>query len=306
MAVPGVALPAEGATIGGQAGLFPSVTESPVSSPPAANNPFAPLPSAGEFPPAELRPFAETTASGLDPTGSSANVNPYAAPPGVSYAPQIYFGGPRPGLPWENEPQTLKCWFRTTGMIVGSPTYAFSIMRQTGGLGSPMLFSIYGMGLPVLVGLGIALPIGLLIAVSAGGQDAAKAAGGILIIAVAAVIFAAMYVVLCSTICALITAAIHHVLLMMVGGARQGYETTFRVFCYTQGALFWCVLIPIPYINFFIMGIWSLIVTIIGYSRGHEITGAKAALAIFLPVIVCFGLIFAAGIVGALMSLLQN
>src|SRR4029079_3589788 len=49
MAVPGVAtavaLPTEGAA-GGQASPFPIATESPASSPPAPNNPFAPLPSA--------------------------------------------------------------------------------------------------------------------------------------------------------------------------------------------------------------------------------------------------------------------
>jgi hypothetical protein len=192
------------------------------------------------------------------------------------------------------------------GMIVSSPSYAFSIMRRNGGLGQPMLFSIYGMGLPVAVGLCIAIPIILLIAVAAGGRDAAETAGGLLIATAIGTLIAAVYVVMCSTVSALIGAAIHHVLLMLVGGARQDYETTFRVFCYSQGALFWCVLIPVPYLNLMIMGIWTMVVTIIGYSRAHEISGGKATLAIFLAVLICFGLVAAAVFIGFLASTLDR
>jgi hypothetical protein len=230
-------------------------------------------------------PFAPSAAE-----TKGGEINPYASPAAgaYTYAPQYFPGGQRPGLPWEYEKQTIGCWFRTTGMILGSPTQSFSIMRQYGGLGTPMLFGIYGLAIPVAVAFVLIVPILLIIALAAGGNDGPQAAAGVGVFAVMGLAFAAVYVLLVPTLGALLSAAIYHVLLLMVGGARQGFETTFRVVSYTQGSLFW--LIIIPYLGATVMGIWSLVLMIIGFSRAHEISGGKAALAIFLPFIVCVGI----------------
>src|SRR4051794_31565782 len=69
--------------------------------------PSAPLP----LPPSPPKPIPDSPFGG----GSSVvpgSINPYASAASVGpvYAPQHYWGGPRPGLPWENERQTIGCW----------------------------------------------------------------------------------------------------------------------------------------------------------------------------------------------------
>ncbi len=84
---------------------------------------------------------------------------------------------------------------------------------------------------------------------------------------------------------ALIIAGIFHVSLWIVGGATHGYEATLRTHAYAAGstALFqW-----IPFCGGLIALIWSLVLQVYGFSRVHEIPGGKAAIAVFLPVLLC-------------------
>lgn len=88
-----------------------------------------------------------------------------------------------------------------------------------------------------------------------------------------------------------IIAGIFHVSLWIVGGATHGYEATLRTHAYAAGstALFqW-----IPFCGGLIALIWSLVLQIYGFSRVHEIPGGKAAVAVFLPVLLCCMLIVA-------------
>jgi phage FluMu protein Com len=253
----------------------------PMSSPP----PKEAAPSSSPF--ALDNPFGDAGPR----TKSTEPINPYASPAGAidAYHANYTFPDGRPGLPWETERQTVGCWFRTAGIVLGSPTQAFSDMRQHGGLGTPMLYSIYGIGLPV-VGLMLLAAAIVLIAVLASGEKIGPeeiAAGAL--VGLFAVVAIGLYVLIVATLGTLINAAVYHLMLMIVGGARSGFETTFRVVAYTQGALFW--LMFIPYIGM-IGGIWWLVVFIIGLARAHEISGGKAALAIFLPMILCLGLFF--------------
>lgn len=236
-------------------------------------------------------PFSSTSAGPPLPRKPSLpQDNPYAAPAALgagAYTVASQIPGTRLGLPWENEPQTFGCWFRTTGMILGSPTRAFATMRQYGGLGAPMLYGIYGLGMPIAAVMFLVVPVIILVAVIAGGNEALQAAGSVLVVSIAVAIGAVIYAVLVPTLGALISAAIYHVLLLIVGAARQGFETTFRVVSFAQGSLFW--LLVIPYLGPTIMGIWSLVLLIIGLAQAHEVPAGKVALAIFLPVVVCLG-----------------
>ena len=86
-----------------------------------------------------------------------------------------------------------------------------------------------------------------------------------------------------------IGAGLNHISLMILGGAKYGYEATFRVLAYTMGATNLLLVIPcIPWITALIAGIANLVCIIIGLSRMQEISGWKAAGAIFLPFLVCF------------------
>jgi hypothetical protein len=255
------------------------------AAPRLAPPPEPPVPSP-QLPPA---PWPDPAPPNVEPYSPSTTPNPYlSSADAASEFPLPYLAaGQRPGLPWENEKKTLRCWFRTTGLILGSPTMAFSIMRQYGGLGSAMLYNAVGMGLPIAAGMAIVVPIMLMLMLAFGGSDGPQAAVGVLIFASLFALAAATYVLVYVTLMALLSAAIYHLLLMIVGGANHGYETTFRVFSYAQGAVFWCILIPIPYLNALTMGVWNLVLFIIGMARAHETTGGRVALAVFLPLIIC-------------------
>jgi hypothetical protein len=99
-----------------------------------------------------------------------------------------------------------------------------------------------------------------------------------------------------------IGAAVIHLCLMIVGGAKKSFETTFRVLAFTQGSTGPLQMIPIC--GGVIAGIWGLILNCIGIARAHEIETGRAVLAVLLPVIVCCGggflLVALAGGIGAL------
>jgi hypothetical protein len=85
--------------------------------------------------------------------------------------------------------------------------------------------------------------------------------------------------------------AIIHLCLMIVGGNNNGYKTTFRAISYSYSGYLFGI---IPFIGLFIGNIYTFILTIIGVREGHGISTGKAILAVLLPAIVIFGLIFIA------------
>jgi hypothetical protein len=78
-----------------------------------------------------------------------------------------------------------------------------------------------------------------------------------------------------------------HLFLLMVQGARSGFEATFRVVAYSEAPYIFLI---IPFCGGMISWIWSLVLVIIGLQHAHQITGAKAAFAVFLPLVICCGL----------------
>lgn len=76
--------------------------------------------------------------------------------------------------------------------------------------------------------------------------------------------------------------------LMIVGGNKKGFEATFRVLSYSYSAL---ILTVIPFCGSFLGTIWMVILEVIGLKEAHEISGVKAALAVFLPIIFCLGFV---------------
>jgi len=84
-----------------------------------------------------------------------------------------------------------------------------------------------------------------------------------------------------------------HMCLLMVRGAKSGYEATFRVVAYS-GSPF--VLMAIPFCGTLIAVIWSMVIITIGLKEAHETTGGRATVAVFLPVILCCGMTMATAV----------
>ena len=76
------------------------------------------------------------------------------------------------------------------------------------------------------------------------------------------VVGGAIGVVLGATVGLIINAGITHVMLMLLGGARQPYEATLRVTGYSQGAVAWTNIVPL--VGPVIAAIWGIVLSIIG------------------------------------------
>ena len=97
-----------------------------------------------------------------------------------------------------------------------------------------------------------------------------------------------------------IGSAIVHLCLMIVGGANQPFETTFRVLAFSQGSTGPLQMVPVC--GGLISGVWALVCTCIGLARAHETDTGRAVVAVFLPLVVCCGgllVLFMFGMFGA-------
>lgn len=83
-----------------------------------------------------------------------------------------------------------------------------------------------------------------------------------------------------------IEAGIVHLSLFLLGGAKEGFETTFRVVCYGSGPQ---LLDVIPVIGGWIALMWKTFLLIIGLREFHRISTGRAMWAIVLPSLFCFG-----------------
>ncbi len=84
-----------------------------------------------------------------------------------------------------------------------------------------------------------------------------------------------------------------HVSLFLVGGAKEDFEATFRVVCYTTGPE---LLAVIPVIGGIASVVWKVYITVVGIRAVHGISTGRAVAALVLPGILCCGV----GVIGLL------
>jgi hypothetical protein len=244
---------------------------------------------------------------------SEAGAEPGAAPPPpppppvtstITSAP----GGPtlamppaaRAGLPWDERRQKglFNAFIETLQIVLSRPTAAFTAMKREGGLGEPLLYAIIGgtFGTAFDLVYRFFLRSFVFFPGTHGHLEQFFSGFGLLLV----LIFAPLLVL----IWIFIVSAILHVCLMLVGGAQQSFETTFRVICFTLGSAY--PLLVIPVCGQAIAFVWSIVLYIIGFARAHETDTGRATLAVFLPLIVCCGgfilLLVMVGGIGALMQ----
>jgi len=81
-----------------------------------------------------------------------------------------------------------------------------------------------------------------------------------------------------------IWSGILHVLLLLVRGAKNGFEATFRVVSYISGA---SIFLIIPLCGAFLSAIWTLVLAVIGLRDAHGTSGGKATFVVLFPLIIC-------------------
>jgi hypothetical protein len=217
-----------------------------------------------------------------------AEVNPDAPPPLPPPSPGAgTAAGPERGTPWDRRDQLgiIPAIFDTIKGVLFSPAEFYRAMPKTGGIGAPLAFGM-------IVGY-----LGLLVAtiynaltqtlVGSAFRDLEESPlarlapfleGGLGFVANA--ILGPFYVL----IGLFVGAGIYHLVLMILGQARQGFETTFRVVCYGQATAVFQV---VPFCGGLVMAIWLIVVNIIGLSEAHGIGRGSAAIAVLAPVVLC-------------------
>lgn len=77
-----------------------------------------------------------------------------------------------------------------------------------------------------------------------------------------------------------VAAAVTHVLLLMLGGARHGFGSTIRTFCYAYSPMAFAV---VPVVGPLVGAAWMVALGIMGLREAHETAAWKTALAVLLP-----------------------
>ena len=203
---------------------------------------------------------------------------------------------PRSGLPWD-ERQTkglLNALIETLQMVLSRPVAAFTAMKREGGLGEPLLYAIIGGTFGGVFAFTYNFALRSFTPFGDRHDALAHLFGGL------SWIFLLVLTPLFVVIGMFIASAILHVCLMIVGGAKQSFETTFRVVCFAEGSV--SPLLVIPFCGGLIVGIWKVILYCIGLARAHETDTGRAVIAVLLPLVVCCGafLLLMFGVLGAM------
>jgi hypothetical protein len=199
--------------------------------------------------------------------------------------------------------------FGTANEALFRPTEFFRNMAVTGGLTDPLLYAL------ILGMVGVMFSYlwqivtrgsmqGMIPGMQAGAAPDMFHGAGLALLA----FFSPFFIIMGM----FVSAGILHVCLMAVKGTKAGFEGTFRVVAYGYSAN---VFMVIPFCGGLLTAVWAIVLSIIGLREAHETTGAKAAFAVFLPAIVCCGLILfvlalilgaAAGSLGMIFNQMQQ
>ena len=209
---------------------------------------------------------------------------PGAPPAQIGAGATSEAAAPRSGLPWEHRQERglFNAFVETLVMVLTKPGEAFTIMKREGGLGEPLIYALIGGCLGGIVSLLFSLGLQS-VGFFADRHNTFAAMTGMGGGSVAFIVLVPLFIV----IGLFIGSAIVHLCLMIVGGANQSFETTFRVIAFSQGSTGPLQMIPIC--GGLIAGVWALVCNCIGLARAHETDTGRAVLAVFLPLIVCCG-----------------
>lgn len=183
--------------------------------------------------------------------------------------------------PWENR-STLGLWqaiYQTVKAVMFSPDKFFSSLNYKGGFREPLafgmltgsigtMFSIFWQFLMISGGL-----------MTIGNAFIGQFTFGVLFLIT--LVFAPILVI----VAIFILTAVWHLFLLLLRGADNGFEATFRVVAYSHALQVWGL---IPVIGGWISLIWQLIVQIVGLREIHGTSYLKVFFALIIPAAIVF------------------
>jgi hypothetical protein len=296
--------------------------------PPGPARPTPPPVPPAPVPPPAAAPLAVREAAEEAPAALGAAPDAWAPPPPPPPPPP--FGGgpggsggggggrfgsppgggepPRSGTPWDDRERLGlgTALVETTREVLLTPVGFFRRMPVTGGLGGPFFYGLLLGYVGIVIGAfydavlqtvtGSVSPFAVFGREAEFERVASALAGwtGFFVQLAVGPIF--------MTIALFLGAGITHLCLMMLGGAKQGFEATFRVWAFGQAA---GILAVVPFCGTFVGGLYRLVLAVLGLAEAHGISRGTAAIAVILPLLLvccCCGVILAL-MAGSLASL---
>ncbi len=199
----------------------------------------------------------------------------------------------RDGPPWEHREQLgfFPALLETIKGALLAPSATFTKMRCEGGLTAPYLYFLITGSLG-FVGYSIVFfftEYFMVPQVSQGISEINMGKGLLFCLALLILIVVAPIMV---SIMLFLYSGIMHLCLMICGGAKKPFETTFRAIGYAFGSLF--LLYCIPVCGGLVVATWGIAVTCIAMARAHDTDTWRGVLAFFLPTILCCAIILIA------------
>src|SRR5207244_13506955 len=219
----------------------------------------------------QISEFAQETGRGGAPSPQPQFTGASTIAPTATIAP-------RSGLPWDDRQQRgiLRAFFDTLIMVLTKPAEAFAVMKREGGLGEPLIYAIIGGSVGGVIYFLYNFLLGSAHLLGSHENPMMQMMGGGV-----RPLFFIILVPLFVTIATFIGSGIFHLCLMIVGGAKQPFETTFRVVCFAGGSANPLLIIPIC--GGLIGGIWRTFLFFIGLLPAHKPAPAAPSLPGALP-----------------------
>jgi len=186
----------------------------------------------------------------------------------------------RTGPSWESTEgvSTLRRLLKTLFGCLFNPTGFFRQMRRSDGYLSPL---VYGM---ILGSLSTIVPIGWNFLLVSFGDAVLDSSAAPQMFTPSPELYGVMAILspILVTIVAFIWSGIVHVLLLIFGGASHGFQTSFRVVCYSRSAGIWHI---VPVFGPLIGSIWYLVLLVIGLAETQETSLGRALAAVLVPLV---------------------
>jgi len=189
-------------------------------------------------------------------------------------------------LPWEARDTRgfLPALFDTLGLFWSRPSEAWARARESGDIGSPLIFAVLVAWVSIIIQTVTMRVINIPALPGRWGRWGMMQSHGMAGL-IGTIILAPIFVMIALFIASLIL----HVCCLMVGAltnSRAGLEGTLRVVAYSDSAHIASV---VPLIGPLIALVWWIYLAVVGISRIHHTTQGKAIAAILIPLVVCCG-----------------
>ncbi len=145
------------------------------------------------------------------------------------------------GLPWDRRQELgfFPAFFETFKLVLLNPTAAFTNMKPEGGMTEPLIFAVFGGSIGFVFNI-----LFTLLMSSFGMMSDRNALAGLMGLGIGT-IFIIIFMPVFIAFGLFIGAAILHLCLILVGGAKRSFETTFRVLCFSAGSTYPLMIVPI-------------------------------------------------------------